>query len=60
MLRKLLETELADVHEEPAGGDQAAGRRRVDARQAAGSVELAAWTTVASVILNLDETVTKQ
>ena len=40
---------------------QAAGGRRVAARSASSiAAELAAWTTVASVILNLDETITKE
>ena len=39
---------------------EAAARRRVAARPQLDVAELAAWTTVASVILNLDETITKQ
>ena len=54
------QTELRDVREEPAGGDQAPRRRRIAVRQAPEPAELAAWTTVASAILNLDETITKQ
>ena len=53
VLRKLLETERATFAKEPAGRDQAPGRRRIAARQAPDPSELAAWTTVTSVILNL-------
>ena len=60
VLRRLLEGRLAAFRKDPAAAakllevGESPRDRRLD------PVEHAAWTTVASVILNLDETVTKQ
>ena len=60
VLRKLLETELKSFGQNPAAATKllAVGESPRDKRL--NPAELAAWTTVASVILNLDETVTRQ
>jgi mono/diheme cytochrome c family protein len=60
VLRKLLETELKSFEQNPAAATKllAVGESARDKRL--NPAELAAWTTVASVILNLDETVTRQ
>jgi hypothetical protein len=60
VLRDLAEREAAVYHRDPKAAlsllqvGESAYDRKLDA------AELAAWTTVASVILNLDETITKQ
>jgi Protein of unknown function (DUF1553)/Protein of unknown function (DUF1549)/Concanavalin A-like lectin/glucanases superfamily/Planctomycete cytochrome C len=60
VLRRLLETELKSFEQNPQAATKllAVGESARDKRL--NPVELAAWTTVASVILNLDETVTRQ
>ena len=60
VLRKLLETELAAFTKNPQAATKLldVGESARDKRL--NPTELAAWTTVASVILNLDETVTRQ
>jgi hypothetical protein len=60
VLRQLLDTELRAYAQNPQAAAKllAVGESVRDKRLNAS--ELAAWTTVASVILNLDETVTKQ
>ncbi len=60
VLRTLLETELKFFAQNPQAAVKllAVGESTRDTRL--NPSELAAWTTVASVILNLDETVTKQ
>jgi hypothetical protein len=60
VLRKLLETELKSFEQNPTAATKllAVGESARDKRL--NPAELAAWTTVASVILNLDETVTRQ
>lgn len=60
VLRGLLETQLASFGRNPQAAAKllSVGESARDKRLNA--VELAAWTTVTSVILNLDETVTKQ
>ena len=60
VLRKLLESELAAFTKNPQAAAKLldVGESARDKRLSA--IELAAWTTVTSVILNLDETVTRQ
>jgi hypothetical protein len=60
VLRKLLESELATYARDPQAATKllAVGESPRDKRL--DPAVLAAWTTVTSVILNLDETVTKQ
>jgi len=60
VLRDLAERETAEYRRNPEAASNLlhVGESRFDARLDPG--ELAAWTTVASVILNLDETITKQ
>ncbi len=56
VLRELLDDGADVVRAEPAGGRQAAERRRIAARQAARSGRARGVDEVASAILNLDET----
>ena len=60
VLRKLLEGQLKSFGQNPQAATKlvAVGESSRDKRL--NPTELAAWTTVASVILNLDETVTRQ
>jgi hypothetical protein len=60
VLRDLAEREVAQYRRDRAAAAKliAVGESKADSRIDAG--ELAGWTTVASVILNLDETITKQ
>jgi hypothetical protein len=60
VLRDLAERETAEYRRNPEAASNLlhVGESRFDARL--DRSELAAWTTVASVILNLDETITKQ
>jgi len=60
VLRKLLETELKSFGQNPQSATKLLGVGESTRDKRLSSVELAAWTTVASVILNLDETVTRQ
>ena len=61
VLRRAAAAAARRIPEGSAGRGEAARGRRVAARYDASTPsELAAWTTVASAILNLDETVTKQ
>ena len=49
------------IRAHPDAGAEAARRRRIAARTTSSiAAELAAWTMVASMILNLDETITKE
>ncbi len=59
VLRKLLDKQLTTYQSDPAAALKllSVGESSRDEKLAV--VELAAWTTIASVILNLDETVTK-
>ncbi len=60
VLRELERTEAAEYHrdKDAAGKLVGVGEAKVDAKVDVG--ELAAWTTVASTILNLDETITRE
>jgi hypothetical protein len=60
VLRKLLETELATFGRTPQAATKLLGVGESARDKRLNPAELAAWTTVASVILNLDETVTRQ
>jgi Protein of unknown function (DUF1553)/Protein of unknown function (DUF1549)/Concanavalin A-like lectin/glucanases superfamily/Planctomycete cytochrome C len=60
VLRSLEEKELAEYRQDPASARKliAVGESKPPAN--IDPVEMAAWTTVASAILNLDETITKE
>ena len=65
ILKETLEAQLLDYkrHEDKAAALLKNGDTALDPRVAQAKIsnqELAAWTTVASMILNLDETITKQ
>ncbi|MGH9372253.1 MAG: DUF1553 domain-containing protein [Vicinamibacterales bacterium] len=60
VLRALLKEELATFGKNRAGAIKLVGVGESTPDKRLDAAELAAWTTVASVILNLDETVTKQ
>jgi hypothetical protein len=60
VLRKLLETELAGFTKNPQAAAKLLDVGESTRDKGLNAVELAAWTTVTSVILNLDETVTRQ
>ena len=60
VLRKLLETELAAFAKNPQAATKLLGVGESARDKRLNPTELAAWTTVTSVISNLDETVTRQ
>jgi hypothetical protein len=60
VLDKLLRTELASFRAVPASAARLLEVGESPADKRLDPIELAAWSTVASVILNLDETITKQ
>jgi len=60
VLRKLLETQLASFGLNPQAATKLLGVGESTRDKRLNPAELAAWTTVTSVILNLDETVTRQ
>ena len=60
VLRKLLETELASFASNPQAAIKLLSVGESPRDKRLDPTVLAAWTTVTSVILNLDETVTKQ
>jgi hypothetical protein len=60
VLRKLLETELASFARNPQAAAKLLGVGESPRDKRLDPPVLAAWTTVTSVILNLDETVTRQ
>jgi len=60
VLRDLLRTRLASFRQDRQGATKLLGVGESPRDKRLDPAELAAWTTVASVILNLDETVTKQ
>lgn len=59
ILRETLEQERAGFRSDPAAANALLAVGAFQAGKGADPVELAAWTTVVSMILNLDETVTK-
>jgi hypothetical protein len=60
VLRRLLETQRASFVRSPQAATNLVGVGESPRDKRLNPAELAAWTTVTSVILNLDETVTKQ
>jgi hypothetical protein len=58
-LLALYQAELAAARANPAGARQLAGQGDDEALDDVAAAERAAWTVVANVLLNLDETVTK-
>lgn len=50
----------ADFHKDPAAADQFLQQGESPRAPAADPTELAAWTTIASLMLNMDEAITKQ
>jgi hypothetical protein len=59
ILRQLYEEERANFAEEPARAEELLKVGNFPANDELDKVELAAWSTVASVILNMDEVITK-
>jgi hypothetical protein len=59
VLRKLLEAQRTEFERDPAAAKALLSVGESERDPAWPEVEVAAWTTVATVILNLDETVTK-
>ena len=60
MLRSLLGEQLASFQRSPRAALELLGVGESNYDKRFDPSELAAWTTVASVILNLDETITKE
>ena len=60
VLRQLLRGRLAEFRKDPAAAKKLVGVGESERDPRLDPQELAAWTTVASVIFNLDETITKQ
>ena len=59
VLEQLYETELADFDQNPDRAGELLGVGKATANPDLDPRELAAWSTVASVILNMDETISK-
>jgi mono/diheme cytochrome c family protein len=59
VLRKIFDNQLAFYHKDGSAALKLLGVGEAKRNQRLNPAELAAWATVASVILNLDETVTK-
>jgi hypothetical protein len=59
ILREVLRAQLAVYRADPAAAEALLGVGDFKAREGLDPAELAAWTTIASMILNLDETLTK-
>jgi hypothetical protein len=59
VLQEVVDRELADYRKDETGAEKLLNVGSFKAKASLDSAELAAWTTVASMILNLDETVTK-
>ncbi len=59
VLRRVFETQLAEYRKDPKRAVKLLAVGEAKRNEKLDSTELAAWTIVASVILNLDETVTK-
>ncbi len=58
-LTKLFQQELANFKQNPAAAEKMAGSKLGESSAGGDTAALAAWTVVANVLLNLDETVTK-
>ena len=59
VLRETLEQQLAEYHKDTGAAEKLLGVGGFKATETLDEGELAAWMTIASMILNLDETVTK-
>jgi hypothetical protein len=59
LLRDTLEGQLADFRSNPEAASKLLGVGNFKAREGLDPAELAAWSTIASMLLNLDEAVTK-
>ncbi len=59
VLRKLYQTQLASYRRNPAAAESLLRVGESERRTRLNAAELAAWTMVASTILNLDETITR-
>ena len=59
ILSGIYEAQLAHYQAQPDAADKLMKVGAYQAETSAGAPEIAAWTTVASMILNLDETLTK-
>jgi hypothetical protein len=59
VLRDVLEQQLAEYRKDAGAAEKLLGVGGFKASDSLEQGELAAWTTIASMILNLDETVTK-
>ena len=59
VLQDVYERQLGEFRKHPASAEKLLGVGNFKAKPSLDQTELAAWTTVASMILNLDETVTK-
>jgi hypothetical protein len=60
VLRNLLAQQMANYHKEKRAADELLGVGESKADDKIDRAELAAWTMVASAILNLDEAITKE
>lgn len=58
-LTRLFDSELAHYLRDPAAAEKMATSELGKPAEAVNPAELAAWTVVANVLLNLDETITK-
>jgi hypothetical protein len=59
ILRQVLERQLADYRSDQAAAEKLLSVGSFKAKESCDTAELAAWSTIAGMILNLDETVTK-
>src|SRR5262249_18468073 len=59
ILQEVLKQQLAQFRKDPSATEKLLGIVTFKSRPSLDPAELAAWTTVASMIFNLDETVTK-
>jgi len=59
VLKEVLDRQLAEFNKDKEAAGKLLGVGSFKANESVNSTELAAWTTVASMVLNLDETVTK-
>ena len=58
-MRETLDQQLAEYRKDTSAAEKLLGVGGFKASESLNQSELAAWTTIASMILNLDETVTK-